>query len=43
MENAITIGRYFLEHAKAAYQIMGVDKTTVDARYILRQLESVGI
>jgi len=34
MENAIVIGGCFVEHAKAAYQIMGVDKTTADARYI---------
>lgn len=39
MMNSITIGKYFLEHAKAAYKLMGADKTSADARYILRQLE----
>ena len=33
------IRKYFLEHASAAYQLMGVDQTTADAQYILRQLE----
>lgn len=39
MQSAIRIGYYFLEHAKAAYMLMGADKQTVDARYILRALE----
>jgi len=38
MENAIHIGRYYLEHAKAAYQLMGADKATADCKYILRLL-----
>ena len=39
MESAIGIGRYFIEHAKAAYSLMGADAQTQDAKYILRQLE----
>jgi len=39
MESAIVIGEYFLEHAKAAYQIMGSDKITEQCKYILRLLK----
>lgn len=45
MQNAITLGSYFVQHAKAAYDLMGADETTEDAKYILnavtkRRLES---
>ena len=39
MLNAKKIGIYFLNHAKAAYQLMGADKQLQDAKYILRQLK----
>jgi 5S rRNA maturation endonuclease (ribonuclease M5) len=39
MQDAITIGRYFLEHAKAAYTLMGADQQIQQAKYVLRQLE----
>ncbi len=39
MQNAISIGRYFLEHAKGAYALMGADQQIQDAKYVLRQLE----
>lgn len=39
MQAAITIGRYFLEHAKAAYMLMGADEQIQGAKYVLRQLE----
>jgi hypothetical protein len=39
MQNAIIIGEYFLEHAKAAYQMMGADETAEHCRYILRQMQ----
>jgi hypothetical protein len=39
MENAISTGKYFLEHAKAAYRLMGADEQTQSARYIMRMLE----
>ncbi|MDL2318487.1 DUF3987 domain-containing protein [Eubacteriales bacterium OttesenSCG-928-A19] len=38
MQNAILIGGYFLEHAKAAYSLMGADARVQDAKYILRQI-----
>jgi hypothetical protein len=39
MQSAIRIGRYYLEHAKAAYQLMGTDEVTEQCKYILRQLQ----
>ena len=39
IRNAVTIGEYFLEHAKAAYQLMGADEVTDQCKYILRQLQ----
>lgn len=43
MRAAIEIGRYFLEHAKAAFEIMGAneDEATQDAKYILKRLDSI--
>ena len=35
MENAVSIGRYFLEHAKAAYSLMGADAVNKNARLFL--------
>lgn len=35
MENAVSIGRYFLEHAKAAYSLMGADAVSKNARLFL--------
>lgn len=44
MRAAIEIGRYFLEHAKTAFEIMGAseDGATQDAKYILKRLDSTG-
>lgn len=42
MLHAISIGLYYLEHAKAAYQIMGADEESQDAKYLLRRIESMG-
>ena len=39
MHSAIKIGRYYLEHAKAAYQLMGADKIAQDCKYILLKLQ----
>jgi hypothetical protein len=39
MRSAIAIGEYFLEHAKAAYQLMGADEVAEQCKYILRQLQ----
>lgn len=38
-EKAITISKYFLEHSKYAYMIMGVDKEMQKAKYILQKIE----
>ena len=35
MQNAITLGSYFIQHAKAAYDLMGADDVTENAKYIL--------
>ena len=35
MENAVSIGRYFLAHAKAAYSLMGADTVNKDAQHLL--------
>lgn len=44
MQNAITIGQYFLEHAKAAFGLMGLNESqdVKDAKYILRRINSTG-
>lgn len=39
VKKAITISRYFLEHSKYAYMLMGEDKETQKAKYILNKLE----
>lgn len=39
LQAAITIGEYFLEHAKAAYLLMGADPVVKDCEYILKQLK----
>ena len=38
MQNAITLGSYFIQHAKAAHDLMGADETTADAKYILNAI-----
>lgn len=44
MRAAETIGEYFLAHARAAFQIMGITEgqDTKDAKYILKRLEADG-
>ena len=39
LKAAIKIGEYFLEHAKAAYLLMGADPIVKDCEYILKQLK----
>ncbi len=39
MENAVTIGRYFLEHAKAAYSLMGADAVNKNAQHLLSAIK----
>ena len=39
MENAVSIGRYFLEHAKAAYSLMGADAVNKNAQHLLSAIK----
>lgn len=39
MMNAITIANYFIDHAKACYQLMGVDESFQQAKHVLKKLE----
>ena len=39
IKKAIEISKYFLEHSKYAYTLMGADKDTQKAKYILKKLE----
>lgn len=39
MENAVRIGKYFLEHAKAAYSLMGADPVNKNAEYLLAAIK----
>ena len=42
MLGAIDIGEYFLEHAKAAYQLMGADEGHRHAEYLLKRIGNTG-
>ena len=44
VQNAITIGSYFLDHALAAFRIGGAADTQAerDAKYILKRIDSTG-
>lgn len=42
MNNAIAIGRYYLEHAKAAYKLMGNSSEEDNALYILKTIKNNG-
>lgn len=35
MQKAITIGSYYMQHARAAYALMGADETTENSKYLL--------
>jgi len=39
IQAAINIGDYFLEHAKAAYLMMGADESTREAKYVLNKIK----
>ena len=43
MENAIRIGRYFLEHARAAFSIMGSDDKVRRCKAVLGAIKSAGL
>lgn len=43
MQNAITIGRYFAEHSKAAFSRMGVDERMKQSKYVLSAIVKNGL
>ena len=43
MQNAITIGRYFAEHSKAAFSRMGVDEHMKQSKYVLSAIVKNGL
>lgn len=40
--NALTIGKYFIEHAKAAFALMGADKNIDDCKHVIKWFEKEG-
>ena len=42
MANAILIGRYYIEHAKASYSLMGIDTINKQAEYVLANIKKNG-
>ena len=43
MANAIRIARYYIEHARAAFSLMGADITTKQSKYVLNAIRSSGL
>ena len=43
MYNAITLGRYYIEHARAAYSLMGADPVIKQCKYVLNAVKNVGL
>ena len=43
MKNAVRIGEYFLEHAKAAYSLMGADPVNRQGEYLLSKIQKAQI
>ena len=43
MENAVRIGEYFLEHAKAAYSLMGADPVNKQGEYLLSKIQKAQV
>lgn len=43
MANAIRIGRYYLEHARAAYSLMGADPAVKQCKYVLTAIGKYGM
>lgn len=43
IQNAIRIGRYFIEHARAAFSLMGADETIKQSRYVLNAIKNAGL
>ena len=43
MANAIHIGRYFLEHARAAFSLMGADQKVKNCEYVIDAIVKAGL
>ena len=43
MSDAIRIGRYFTEHAKAAFSLLGADEGIRNCRYVLSAIKKAGL
>ena len=43
MAHAVRLGEYFIEHARAAYSLMGADQAVHDAKHVLRWIERGGL
>lgn len=43
MKNAVRIGEYFLEHAKAAYSLMGADPVNKQGEYLLSKIQKAQV
>lgn len=43
MQDAIKLGRYFVEHARAAYSLMGADPVTRQCQYVLKAIRNAGL
>ena len=43
MANAISIARYFISHAKAAFSLMGADNTIKQSKYVLNAIKNSGL
>ena len=43
MENAIKVGRYYIEHALAAFSLMGADAAVKKGKYVINAITSHGL
>ncbi len=43
MENAIRIGRYFCEHARSAFSLLGADEGIKNCKYVLSAIKKAGL
>ena len=43
MENAIHVGQYFCEHAKAAFSLLGADEGIRNCKYVLNAIKKSGL
>lgn len=43
MTRAILIGRYFIEHAKSAFSLLGADESIKNCKYVLSAIKNAGL